>query len=285
MSTRSNSGTHRHDSERPTLPPIRDLFRGQCSSTIPLARLTFREDLRPHESPSLTLARLRVSDDPAEGSYGYVSSTSSSRGIYADHRPAAEQHSKPRTSQSYPHHLQDPPSSRTSSRYGPDDGGRSPAPIRLHETHPRYGAPPYDNRRENDRHPAIHGLPGYASPEWTSHTPHHRDPIASGYYPDPGTSEYSTGPRNSSARYPPPSHRSRGYSQSAGHAWPISTTVPSVRSTDDEKTPVACYGVPVPPLLSQHIPEDNQSSSALSKYECSFCGKGFNRPSSLKVST
>lgn len=34
---------------------------------------------------------------------------------------------------------------------------------------------------------------------------------------------------------------------------------------------------------SSQYPEENSGSTA--KYECEYCGKGFNRPSSLRVST
>jgi hypothetical protein len=69
----------------------------------------------------------------------------------------------------------------------------------------------------------------------------------------------------------------------------ISTTLgPARQQTDDEQTPVA-RSRPKAPLI---VPPDHKQSvvkatgngvSSGAKYECSYCGKGFNRPSSLKV--
>jgi hypothetical protein len=70
----------------------------------------------------------------------------------------------------------------------------------------------------------------------------------------------------------------------------ISTSVDRNPREDDERTPIARYPAsgPVlaerPPAPSHHAsPEDTPATSSLSKYECSYCGKTFNRPSSLKV--
>ena len=66
----------------------------------------------------------------------------------------------------------------------------------------------------------------------------------------------------------------------------ISTSVLSGPSFDDEQTPVARYASAGPsylPPVAQKALEDKPSGSSGSKYECSYCGKGFNRPSSLKV--
>jgi hypothetical protein len=45
---------------------------------------------------------------------------------------------------------------------------------------------------------------------------------------------------------------------------------------DDDRTPIARY--PPPTLVPAYIEEPPAA-----KYECQYCGKGFNRPSSLKV--
>jgi hypothetical protein len=72
--------------------------------------------------------------------------------------------------------------------------------------------------------------------------------------------------------------------------WSISTNIePSRKTEEDEQTPVARYRKPrasSPTAFTrthQTVQEDNTSGSTASKYECSYCGKGFNRPSSLKV--
>ncbi|KAG5734668.1 hypothetical protein E4T56_gene18710, partial [Termitomyces sp. T112] len=74
MSSCSNGTSH---AERPTLPPIRDLFYDLCA---------------PHDSPSLTLARLRVTNDCDDlSSSGHIPiRPSSSLGI-SRHREALHQ--------------------------------------------------------------------------------------------------------------------------------------------------------------------------------------------------
>lgn len=72
--------------------------------------------------------------------------------------------------------------------------------------------------------------------------------------------------------------------------WNISTSLGSSKAIaeDDERTPVARYnasavvmntGMPAP----YGVPVPDDTSSGPAKYECHYCGKGFNRPSSLKV--
>ncbi|KAG6903071.1 hypothetical protein C0995_006258 [Termitomyces sp. Mi166 len=67
----------------------------------------------------------------------------------------------------------------------------------------------------------------------------------------------------------------------------ISTVGPSVRIMEDERTPVAQHGgivyQEIPLVSTSRAPEDTHSGLSSSRYECSYCGKGFNRPSSLKM--
>jgi hypothetical protein len=84
---------------------------------------------------------------------------------------------------------------------------------------------------------------------------------------------------------PPSAMRERGYSSGyPPRPQEIYTNIPSIRGGDDEQTPVARHhssdsrSIP----YSQMTPEDAAGSGPM-KYECSYCGKGFNRPSSLKV--
>lgn len=73
-------------------------------------------------------------------------------------------------------------------------------------------------------------------------------------------------------------------------AWNISTASSAQYMTeDDERTPVAHFHnsagiglVNIPHADVHQLPDDNLGGSA-SKYDCPHCGKGFNRPSSLKV--
>jgi hypothetical protein len=61
----------------------------------------------------------------------------------------------------------------------------------------------------------------------------------------------------------------------------ISTSIYASRGEDDDRTPVARYQSSG---MAGFAPPDALTSAAgPSKYECSYCGKGFSRPSSLKV--
>lgn len=69
----------------------------------------------------------------------------------------------------------------------------------------------------------------------------------------------------------------------------ISTNLQSrVMAEDDERTPVARFNQPMshpstPSGMAMGYPDDLDPANISSKYECDYCGKGFNRPSSLKV--
>ena len=73
-------------------------------------------------------------------------------------------------------------------------------------------------------------------------------------------------------------------------AWNVSTASSSeYTGEDDEQTPVARFHntaatglVNIPHADVHQLPDENMGGSA-SKYDCPYCGKGFNRPSSLKV--
>jgi hypothetical protein len=87
------------------------------------------------------------------------------------------------------------------------------------------------------------------------------------------------------------SYPSKPRSASDSRPYPVSTVSIPMRGEDAEQTPVARFGAGLslqgkaansnrPRSVSQ--PEENLNPAA--KYECNYCGKGFNRPSSLKVS-
>ncbi|KAJ6625906.1 hypothetical protein B0H10DRAFT_599552 [Mycena sp. CBHHK59/15] len=62
---------------------------------------------------------------------------------------------------------------------------------------------------------------------------------------------------------------------------PISTSIGASRAEDDDRTPIARYQSSGLPAFAP-TPEASSTAGA-SKYECSYCGKGFSRPSSLKI--
>lgn len=235
----------------------------------------------PHDSPSLTLARLRVSEEvDGEDRRSYVPNPSP-RGQYAgpSHRGPQEYYN---TSQTYQHndnrrynHNRPPPT--LFHAYRSELEGRHSLAVQSPAGYP-------DNRRRESysSHDSMNiNTRPYTSQEWTSQyyrldTTNHHEPSAPSYV---------------NATYPPGGHRSpssiRDRSYSSGYPsspQEIYTNIPSMRDTVDEQTPLARHhssnprGIP----YSQQTPEDNTGTGSM-KYECSYCGKGFNRPSSLKV--
>ncbi|KAF8070657.1 hypothetical protein FPV67DRAFT_1034996 [Lyophyllum atratum] len=279
MASRSDNSRQRYDEERPTLPPIRDLFH----------------DLRiPQDSPSSTLARLRVSDDYEETARYASTRPLSSQGAF---RPSVERHPRSETSQLHqygPRHRHHDPTPSLLDPYHIQLGREFPASQRSLQPSSEYEAP-LQNPRTTSRHPSpqiqeARGMPGYIQPEWSSrrHTSH-GDPIAASRYPayDQRSAQHPREDRTPIARYPPYSQPS--HSQVSGYSpWlrEVSTSGPAIGATEDERTPVARYGGTVSrgiPPHSWEAPKDINSGPALSKYECGYCGKGFNRPSSLKI--
>ncbi|KAJ8077223.1 hypothetical protein PM082_001651 [Marasmius tenuissimus] len=202
---------------RPTLPPIRDVFRDELRSTP-----------RPRpESPSLTLARLQVDDDGPQISY-----------------PRTEP--RPRTFTS---------SSTSGTR--PYSSSIPPMPPSYAE-HPR-------------------GMPAYPA-----HVPYTYPPTA--HHPSSSTSlQYSheAQERTPTARYP---------SQQLLPYDPRYATSDNHRSYSQHRNDQAQLGSSYryydPPGSSGSLTHSHSMDHSLasgSKYECSYCGKGFNRPSSLKI--
>ncbi|KAJ7647101.1 hypothetical protein FB45DRAFT_188943 [Roridomyces roridus] len=200
---------------RTVLPPIRDLLRDISSSG------------GPPESPALTLARLRLSDEEDHHRhYGPSSSRSSNA------RPPSRSHSDP------------------SSNMNPAT------------TYNRSRASTHDAR-------GTHGVPN-APPRSMSYTPNpyppaHRNTIPL-YDPYPSRPPYEYSMQQPSPRMQPPV---------------ISTALHGYRGEDDDRTPVARYqpsGMP-----GYALPDASSVAGGPFKYECSYCGKGFSRPSSLKI--
>ncbi|KAJ7217794.1 hypothetical protein GGX14DRAFT_561157 [Mycena pura] len=221
----SESSRGRHPQQRPVLPPIRDLFRELSSPRV------------PPESPALTLARLRVSDDDPRHAYG-----PSSHSQPQSSRPPSRSHADP----SFVH--------SQSSRYN-----TVPA-------YDRSRPPPQDPRgprlSQDFHHPAramTYDSTYPPSAAYPNYDPRH-DPR--GYNPammgQPPSQPYYSRPRPPGVM--PPA---------------ISTSMHGFRVEDDDRTPVARFQSSG---MQAFAPPD-----ASSKYECSYCGKGFSRPSSLRI--
>ncbi|KAJ6499118.1 hypothetical protein C8R45DRAFT_1093375 [Mycena sanguinolenta] len=210
------------DSRRPVLPPIRDLFRELSSSSR-----------TPPESPALTLARLRVSDEEdSRHTYGPPQSRPSSTRPY-ESKPS--QHD-PRVSRGpYPMpDFQNPPV-RTMSY----DRAAYPPPATSYPVH-RNSLPAYDPRSSRPSFDHHRGQPPSQPPYYT-------------------------------------------HSQPPSNAMPplISTGMYRSRGEDEDRTPVARYQ---PSGLPGFAPPDASTSAVgPAKYECDYCGKGFSRPSSLRI--
>ncbi|KAG6850939.1 hypothetical protein H0H93_005808 [Arthromyces matolae] len=113
---------------------------------------------------------------------------------------------------------------------------------------------------------------------------HDVPPIRSGSIPRPTSPEDPT----PVARFDRRPYEHSGHKPAQRHAaWPgeISTLETSTRGAEDERTPVARYNDPSSRRMRSvsRDDEDRRSGVSASKYECSYCGKGFNRPSSLKI--
>lgn len=251
---------------RPTLPPIRDLFRDELSG-----------DPNPvHGSPSLTLARLRVTDEEDDEIPSRRASTSRTQPIYRvppGHSEPASHHNQ------YGPYITSAPQSQTlGAEYRSASASFSnqatyyqgfPTPYPPTQFLPS-GFPP-----TNPRNPPL--------PPLHSHPP---PPLHRSTFPQPSHStphpHHSYRPENSTLT------RHKSEAMRPDTPWNISTTMGSRSITeDDERTPVASRynavatntGMPGP--YGAPVPEDTSSGPA--KYECHYCGKGFSRPSSLKI--
>ncbi|KAG6845306.1 hypothetical protein H0H87_011156 [Tephrocybe sp. NHM501043] len=241
--------------------------------------MTKRAELRtPHDSPSLTLARLRVSDDHDGPSGYYPMHPSSSQGASRPTRerlppprsqtPFMDQHeqahqSSQRPSFSKPHHTSSSP--EQSFKPFSTNSAYSHEVHHLSRTRHSYAQEPID--------PSSYAL--------RRHSTIHASTHSSVYVP-------SEDERTPIARYGP---RVYDYpSQQSRHPiWPddISTTGQSLgRMIETKRTPVVGFGggnANQGSPQSSKSTEDGPSGVAASKYECSYCGKAFNRPSSLKI--
>ncbi|KAL1736093.1 hypothetical protein EV714DRAFT_279470 [Schizophyllum commune] len=230
--------------DRPTLPPIQELSR----PSVPL------------EPPSSILARLSVVDDDhdvrrrgSSSMHGIYSPPLQRRSLSGPKPPLRP--SDATASPTYTSSLLAPTAS--SSRYVPSRSMSFSAP---------------SSSRMSDAHPGLRqNLP-------------HRNSISTSTYAMENRGEEHT----LIARYGPPSARFvvPGVREGAPWAGTITTSVDRSRhAEDDEQTPVArTLGTSSPPTAFSHVPLHAPPSASGAKYECTYCGKGFNRPSSLKGS-
>lgn len=100
------------------------------------------------------------------------------------------------------------------------------------------------------------------------------------HYDFPPHGPYSHDPRLSqSPAYLPSTSRPTSVGILRPSPWPISTGLDRPHDPDDEeRTPIARY-----PPSTHYAPPFAEDPPVGAKYECQYCGKGFNRPSSLKI--
>ncbi|PBK91444.1 hypothetical protein ARMGADRAFT_1081636 [Armillaria gallica] len=290
-----SSGKERRSRDRPTLPPIRDLF-GETDELSRSARA-------PHDSPPLTLARLSMSDDdqevPHTSSYpgpGAPYNTGHNSMLSAQYVPPASRpyHDPPTTFYNYQE------SSSTSSY-------TTPAFPKTRSSDSIYGNRPSLGARSSSY------MSSSTSTAVPNRFPVHRNTVPQMDYPHgPGMREaqrdhFSQQPtedrllancnpsreipatrysldQRPSASYPPsdfPPHIPG--SSHPPRPWAISTTVDRSRADDDDPTPTARYRDVGPSFGRPPERDDELMGASASKYECTYCGKGFNRPSSLKI--
>ncbi|KAF5393521.1 hypothetical protein D9757_000782 [Collybiopsis confluens] len=221
-----SSSDRRSTSDRPTLPPIRDLFGNE-------------------------LNRLRVSDDNQVG-HSYPQSRqfndyASRSPHYHDSRHEQTYRTHMSSSHSHTYRRVEYPSSHSSASYTDPRGHDYPrnSPALLQD--PRYSLPSmaspsrYQGGREDS-----------PRPEQDAHSSQYRESVAMHH-------------RRITQTHPQ-----------------ISTNITASSRDEEERTPIAW---PHRSLDASRRSEETRPSSAAphAKYECSYCGKGFSRPSSLRI--
>ncbi|KAJ7079103.1 hypothetical protein B0H15DRAFT_521598 [Mycena belliarum] len=252
MASSSDSGSGRRSHDRPVLPPIRDLFRELSSSRA------------PPESPALTLARLRVSDEEARPRHAYPSSSShSSQSRPPSTRPISRDY---RDSSTFVYPQQPPPRSSTVPAVYDRSRSDSHVPGRSYPSGPSHNAP----SRSLSYDPALyHAAPATHPVDRAAYDPRYD---ARGYNAGMGQA------------YPQPIPSSYARTQPPGAILPpvIATSIRPALAEDDDRTPVARYHQPSG-IAGFAPPDASTPMGSSAKYECSYCGKGFSRPSSLKI--
>lgn len=209
---------------------------------------TLAELETPHESPSATLARLRVSEEAGDEDHF---AGSSSRRPYSSEPYTTWHPSQHNTNPQHNNPLSHPRKPDHEGRRVDIDGSYRDARRRESYSSETTNARPYTSQQSAPEYHRFNHAPSASYPN-TTHTYPSR-----GHHP-PASRSYSSGYLST-----PPE---------------IFSDLPLMRGTDDEQTPVARYRYPEPGMPSLPTSDDNSM-----RYECSYCGKGFNRPSSLRV--
>lgn len=303
----SDKGSQRGD--RPTLPPIRDLFREELSGIPPHG---------PTESPSFSLSRLHVSDEDD------ISQQTNPDRVSGSLLGPGSQSGFPRSPPSSIDPRGPMIQSAFSQSYDPRDTGRQsfaqpsiPAPRhRLHGSSSQNPQPPSsavhfrsrsfaESALEESSHRAAtytSGSRSYGAPELHSEDhpmeflpsrQQHTGLSISHQQFESRTHRYVEEERTPISRHQLSEPNFRAYEHPSGpesspmFRAPISTSISELDSRshllDDERTPTSGYRAAAPLGSDMLTQEATGSMPSSSKYECSYCGKGFNRPSSLKI--
>lgn len=149
------------------------------------------------------------------------------------------------------------------------------------------------SRSEIDRNFTNHPLsrsytsPGHFKSKSSNDIPFQQGAPSSSYRPSSGRSTPSNGQSFLPVGSPGMSAHRRSYSRGGSPYDPRPVRAPDAEPTEPTGPPYF-EGYSYPPSASTSSMRDNAMqdaalSTSASKYECSYCGKGFNRPSSLKV--
>ncbi|KAJ8455090.1 hypothetical protein ONZ45_g19054 [Pleurotus djamor] len=241
--------------ERPVLPPIRDLFGEELS--VPSRGSS-------QEPPYLTLAQLSVRDD--------------------DDRPHRRSHRQHKYTHSsvlmiiHSFRLTNIISTLLGIRVTSSRKPCLPVPTGLIRLNRLMSLVPLTPSNKGlsivvfQGHYATHTSSSMRGTEATHHEAH----------PSWGVPTYRAGT-------PQPHHPSPGHQIPRPRTTVQTNIVRHHLHDDDDRTPTGRHGAGTSAAYGQeysHQPsteEDGHEGGSASKYECSYCGKGFNRPSSLKI--
>ncbi|KAF8895682.1 hypothetical protein CPB84DRAFT_1782189 [Gymnopilus junonius] len=242
---------HKRDQDtRPTLPSIRDLFREE------LARRPYL-----HDSPSVTLRRLRISDDESD----YVPHEDTiSRPFY---QSLPSRHSESAFSPSPQYFLLS--SQSNTSAFGKPVAEPRPS---FHHNGPNFSE--FGTARDElfERDPDAF------------RRPRHRQTV-----PQPSVSRDSFSPNYGYTNNAITRQRSETVlSETSSRPYILTSIHARNIAEDEERTPVARSSSSIAhrassSSISLPLEPQNLGESSGHKYDCSYCGKIFNRPSSLKI--
>ncbi|KAJ3571695.1 hypothetical protein NP233_g3579 [Leucocoprinus birnbaumii] len=280
--------------KRVTLPPIRDFFRAD----------EFLHSQSPgHEPPATTLARLRMSDDGSEPPPLRPLSPGQSRLPGRMYRSTSDQLSPPSVHQTSASHLQlqqSPSTSPYQNRFRSAESSSMSTPPstsrqletlatqRMTNTLPPLSQPRVPNPSPNQPRDWPMDTTGqhlYPSYRQSSYNADSREPLRRS--PAPNRPLSPPNPGSSAQVHSPDSPPAL---VQAVAPWVIATNLDVGQIyEDDERTPIARPFDAGPMGRSpSHVVSlgrffDEGSQPPLGKYDCKFCGKLFNRPSSLRI--